>query len=81
MTIENRIKKLLAEQTMLPPDSIQPDDELVAHLGCDSLDLVELVMALEEDFGIDIDDDEFIALKTVQQVIDHIQMLAEGVTA
>lgn len=76
MTIETRIKKLLAEQTLLPADSVQPGDELVAHLGLDSLDMVELTMALEQDFEINIDDDEFIALKTVQQVIDHIGSLA-----
>lgn len=80
MSIETRIKKLLAEQTMLPAGSIQPDDELVVNLGCDSLDIVELMMALENEFSIDIDDDEFIALKTVQQVIDHICTLKGATT-
>lgn len=72
MTIETRIKKLLAEQIGEHPDNISNTHELLAHLGFDSLDIVEIMMAMEQEFAIDIDDDQFIALKTVQQVIDHV---------
>lgn len=72
MTTEARITKLIAEQTQLAQDHIQPGDELVANLGCDSLDLLEMVMAVEDEFDIELDDDAFIALKTVQQVVDYV---------
>lgn len=79
MTIEARVKKIIAEQTGLAPDDIEHDHELVAGLGCDSLDIVELMMALESEFEINISDDAFCELKTVQQVIDHVHTL-KGVT-
>lgn len=79
MTIEARVKKIIAEQTGLAPDDIEHDYELVAGLGCDSLDIVELMMALESEFEINISDEAFCDLKTVQQVIDHINTRA-GVT-
>lgn len=72
MTTEARITKLIAEQTLLAQDHIQPGDELVANLGCDSLDLIEMVMAVESEFDIELDDDAFLALKTVQQVVDYV---------
>lgn len=72
MTTEARITKLIAEQTLLAPDHIRPGDELVANLGCDSLDLIEMVMAVESEFDIELDDDAFLTLKTVQQVVDYV---------
>lgn len=80
MTIEASIKKIIAAQTGLSPDDIEHDYELVAGLGCDSLDIVELMMALEAEFDINISDEAFCDLKTVQQVIDYINTI-EGVTA
>lgn len=51
--------------------------EFAGDLGCDSLDIVELAMHLEDEFGINIDDDRFAQLSTVQHVIDHVQQLTE----
>lgn len=81
MTIEARITKLIAEQPGLGGRDIQPGETLIADLGLDSLDQAELIMALEEEFGIDIeDDDAFLALKTVQQVVDYVRT-QEGIKA
>lgn len=80
MTTENKIMKIIATHTGAALHQIKNSDELVANLGCDSLDIVELMMALEEEFAINIDDDAFMQIKTVQQVIDHVSML-EGAEA
>lgn len=54
---------------------IKPESKFSSDLGADSLDIVELVMAFEEKFGIDVDDDEAGKLKTVQDVIDYMETL------
>lgn len=72
--IHARVLKTLIAQGCYcqPPEGIKPEHKLYADLMCDSLDIIEIMMALEEEFGIRIDDDEFMKLATVQQVIDHI---------
>lgn len=80
MTTENKVRATIAKQTGAALHQIRNSDELVANLGCDSLDIVELMMALEEDLDINIDDEAFGELKTVQQVIDHVHAL-KGVAA
>lgn len=79
-TLAQRVIRCIAEQLGEPPEQIHHDHELVADIGCDSLDLVELAMLLEAEFDIDIDDDHFGQLTTVQQVIDHVSKLT-GVPA
>lgn len=76
-TLEQRVTKIIAEQVGIEPEQIKPESELAFDLGFDSLDLVEGAMHLEEEFKINIDDDQFIQLKTVQQVIDHVRELVE----
>lgn len=76
-TTAQRIIHLVSENLGVAPDRITPESELVFDLGADSLDLVELCMAIEAEFDIRIDDDQFIQLKTVQQVIDHVRELVE----
>ncbi len=70
--IEERVKKIVAEQLGVKED-IAIDASFVDDLGADSLDTVELVMALEEEFECEIPDDEAEKITTVQQAIDYVQ--------
>jgi acyl carrier protein len=72
-TIEERIKDIIADRLELKTDQIIPGASLQEDLGADSLDAVELIMALEEEFGIEIPDDHAEELKTVGDVFSYIQ--------
>ena len=72
MSIEDRVKKIVSDQLGKSTDEIQSDSSFVDDLGADSLDTVELVMALEEEFDIEISDDEAENISTVQTAIDYI---------
>lgn len=67
------IKEVVVEQLSVNPDEVKPDAKFVEDLGADSLDVVELIMALEEKFGVDIPDDEAEKIQTVQDVVDYIE--------
>lgn len=71
--IEERVKKIVAEQLGVDINSIVNSASFVDDLGADSLDTVELVMALEEEFGAEIPDEEAEKITTVQQAINYIQ--------
>ena len=71
-SVEERVKKIVAEQLSTSEDQITNESSFVDDLGADSLDTVELVMALEEEFDLEIPDDEAEKITTVQQAIDHI---------
>ena len=77
-TIEDRVKKIVVEQLGVAEDQVTPDASFVDDLGADSLDTVELVMALEEEFDTEIPDDEAEKLTTVKQAIEFIQANATG---
>lgn len=68
-----QIKKILAEQFSLNEDDITMDSSFAEDIGADSLDLVELVMALEQEFDIEIDDDEVEKIKTVGDAVRYIK--------
>lgn len=70
--IDQKIKQVIAQQLGLSISDIKPEQELVKDLGCDSLDLVEICMAIEDEFRIEIDDDDAAAITTVQQYIDYV---------
>ena len=70
--IEQRVKKIVAEQLGVNEDEIKIESSFVDDLGADSLDTVELVMALEEEFECEIPDDEAEKITTVQQAIDYV---------
>lgn len=74
MSVETKVKKIIAEKlSNIDFDDIMPEASLVDDLGADSLALVELVMSMEENFDIDIDDDDAEKLVTVQDAIDYIR--------
>ncbi|MCU0973740.1 MAG: acyl carrier protein [Burkholderiales bacterium] len=71
--IEARVKKIVAEQLGVNESEIKNESSFVDDLGADSLDTVELVMALEEEFECEIPDEEAEKIATVQQAIDYIK--------
>ena len=71
-SIADKIKETVAEQLGVDGEKITPDATFVDDLGADSLDVVELVMALEEEFEIEIPDEEAEKLQTVQNVVDYV---------
>ena len=71
--METKIKKIIAEQLGVSFEEVKPDASFVDDLGSDSLDLVELIMALEEEFNIEIPDEEAEKIKTVSQAIEYVK--------
>jgi acyl carrier protein len=71
--IFDEVKKVIKEQLNISEDEIKPESKFVEDLGADSLDIVELMMSLEEKFGIEIPDSEAEKMETVQDVVDYIQ--------
>ena len=72
MSIEERVKKIIVEQLGVKEEDVKPEAAFVEDLGADSLDTVELVMALEEEFDIEIPDEEAEKITTVQSAIDYV---------
>ena len=72
MSVEDKIKEIITEKLSVEMDEIVPDASFVDDLGADSLDLVELIMTMEEEFDIDISDEDAEKLVTVKDAIDYI---------
>lgn len=72
-SIEERVKTIIVEQLGVKPEQVVIEASLVDDLGADSLDTVELVMALEEEFETEIPDEEAEKIRTVGQIIDYIK--------
>ncbi|RMD47129.1 MAG: acyl carrier protein [Aquificota bacterium] len=70
--IEERVKEIIADQLGISADQIKPESKFVDDLGADSLDVVELIMAFEEEFGVEIPDEDAEKIATVQDVLDYI---------
>jgi acyl carrier protein len=72
-TIEQQVKEIIVEQLGVNADQVTSDAKFIEDLGADSLDTVELVMALEEKFQLDVPDEEAEKLQTVGEVIKYIE--------
>ncbi|MDR1397510.1 MAG: acyl carrier protein [Desulfarculales bacterium] len=72
MDIQGKVKKIIAEQLSVAEEDVVPEASFVDDLGADSLDLVELIMAMEETFEVSIPDEEAEKIKTVQDAIDYV---------
>lgn len=70
-----KICKMLAEQLGVSADAIKPEQEVVKDLGADSLDVVELMMALEDEYGITLPEGDVENIKTVQDIVDMLEKL------
>lgn len=76
-TIEERVKEIIVEQLGVTPEQITPEASFLEDLGADSLDTVELVMAFEEEFNVNVPDDDAEKLQTVGDVIRYIEEKVE----
>jgi acyl carrier protein len=70
---EDRVKEIIAKELEVEAKQLTPDAKFIEDLGADSLDIVELVMALEEEFGIDIPDEDADKLKTVGDAMNYLK--------
>jgi acyl carrier protein len=71
-SIEAKVKSIIADQLGVGADEIKPESSFIEDLGADSLDIVELVMAMEEEFEVEIPDEEAENIKTVGDAINYI---------
>jgi acyl carrier protein len=76
-SIEQRVKEIIVEQLGVEEDEVSPEASFIDDLGADSLDTVELVMAFEEEFNIEIPDEDAERISTVQDAIDYIKTNAK----
>lgn len=73
MTLEEKVIKLVMEQLDVTKEECVPEASFIDDLGADSLDLVELIMEMEEVFGLEIADEELEKIRTIQDVIDFLK--------
>lgn len=71
--VSDKVKKIIVEQLGVSEEEVKPDASFVEDLGADSLDLTELIMAMEEEFDIEIADDDAQKIQKVQDAIDYIE--------
>jgi acyl carrier protein len=71
-SVEEKVKHIIVEQLGVDEDEVKPEAKFVDDLGADSLDVVELIMALEEEFSLEISDEDAEKLVSVQQAIEYI---------
>ncbi|HSX19665.1 MAG TPA: acyl carrier protein [Gammaproteobacteria bacterium] len=79
MSVEDRVKKIIAEQLSVGEDKVVPEASFVGDLGADSLDTVELVMALEDQFETEIPDEDAQKILTVKDAIDYVNSRVSSV--
>jgi acyl carrier protein len=74
---EDRLKKIIADQLSVGEDEVVPEASFIEDLNADSLDLVELIMSLEEEFGVKISDEDAEKIRTVQDAMDYLHEHSE----
>jgi acyl carrier protein len=72
MSVEDKVKKLIAEKLSVDIEEVVPEASFVEDLGADSLDLVELIMSMEEEFDVDISDEDAEKIMTVKDAFDYV---------
>ena len=75
--LDQRVKDIIVEQLGVKPEQVTPEAKFIEDLGADSLDTVELVMALEEEFGNEIPDEQAEKLQSVSDVIKYVEESAK----
>ncbi|HEY8711877.1 MAG TPA: acyl carrier protein [Thermoanaerobaculia bacterium] len=78
MSVEDRVKNIIVEQLGVDAEEVTPDASFIEDLGADSLDTVELIMAFEEEFGVEISDDEAEKIRKVRDAVDYIEKRAKA---
>lgn len=73
----DRVKKVIVDQLSCGEEDVKPESNFTTDLGADSLDKVELVMAFEDEFGVEIPDEEAEKIQTVQDALSYIEKVAE----
>jgi acyl carrier protein len=73
MSVSPKVKDIIVDQLGVDPEKVKPEASFIDDLGADSLDIVELVMAMEEEFNLEIPDEDAEKLKTVQDVASYLQ--------
>ncbi len=73
MSIESKVREVIAKQLNLDEAKVKPESSLLDDLGADSLDVTEIMMSFEDEFGIDVDDENLANIKTVADVIKYIE--------
>ena len=68
-----KVRAMLAKQLNLSPDKITMESDVVKDLGADSLDVVELLISLEDDYGISIPEDDIVNVKTVKDIVEMVE--------
>ncbi len=71
--VEKKVKEILADQLGADVTKITLDTNVATDLGADSLDLVEILMSLEDEFGVSIPDEQIAEIKTVKQIVDFVE--------
>lgn len=77
MNTFERVKKVLVEQLDVSEDQVTPGASVIDDLGADSLDVVEIIMGLEEEFDVEIPDEEAEKLTTVQKIVEYVEEKAK----
>jgi acyl carrier protein len=78
MSVEERVKAIIVEQLGVDQEEVSPEASFVEDLGADSLDTVELIMAFEEEFGVEISDEEAEKIRKVKDAVEYIDKHAKA---
>lgn len=70
-----KVREMLAKQLNIKPEVVKPESDVVKDLGADSLDVVELLISLEDNYGVSIPEDDVVNVKTVQDIVNMLEGL------